>query len=167
MREFSTSRRFASAFPAHHAAFSGLSSTYSGTTTCRRASAAPFARLVHRKARDSRTRILWVAHKRWERPVATISIAKNHRLSHKKAKDAAEEIARDLKSRFALDYVWNGDRIDFERPGVSGSMHVRKDQIQLDVSLSFLLTPIKPSIEREIHAQLERLLGDKPKSAKA
>jgi putative polyhydroxyalkanoate system protein len=126
-----------------------------------------FRLTVHRKARDSRTRILWVAHKRWERPVATISIAKKHRLSHKKAKDAAEEIARDLKSRFALDYVWNGDRIDFERPGVSGSMHVRKDQIQLDVSLSFLLTPIKPSIEREIHAQLERLLGDKPKSAKA
>ena len=98
--------------------------------------------------------------------MATISIAKKHRLSHKKAKDAAEEIARDLKSRFALDYAWNGDRIDFERPGVSGSMQVSNDQIQLDVSLSFLLTPIKQSIEREIHAQLDRLLGD-TKSAKA
>jgi putative polyhydroxyalkanoate system protein len=99
--------------------------------------------------------------------MATISIARKHRLSHKKAKDAAEEIARDLKSRFALDYAWNGDRIDFERPGVSGSMQVKKDQIQLDVSLSFLLTPIKSSIEREIHAQFDRLLGDKSKSAKA
>jgi putative polyhydroxyalkanoate system protein len=98
--------------------------------------------------------------------MATISIAKKHRLSHKKAKDAAEEIARDLKSRFSLEYVWNGDRIDFERPGVSGSMHVKKDQIQLDVSLSFLLAPIRPSIEREIHAQFDRLLGDKSKSAK-
>jgi putative polyhydroxyalkanoate system protein len=99
--------------------------------------------------------------------MASISIARKHRLSHKKAKDAAEQIARDLKSRFSLDYAWNGDRIDFERPGVSGSMLVRKDQIQLDVSLSFLLTPIKPSIEREIQAQLDRLLGDKSKSAKA
>jgi putative polyhydroxyalkanoate system protein len=99
--------------------------------------------------------------------MASISIARKHNLSHKKAKDAAEQIARDLKSRFSLDYAWNGDRIDFERPGVSGSMHVRKDQIQLDVSLSFLLTPIKPSIEREIQAQLDRLLGDKSKSAKA
>ena len=99
--------------------------------------------------------------------MASISIARKHRLSHKKAKDAAEQIARDLKSRFSLDYAWNGDRIDFERPGVSGSMHVRKDQIELDVSLSFLLTPIKPSIEKEIHAQLDRLLGDKSKSAKA
>ncbi|HEY3181102.1 MAG TPA: polyhydroxyalkanoic acid system family protein [Casimicrobiaceae bacterium] len=99
--------------------------------------------------------------------MGTISIAKKHNLSHKKAKDAAEQIARDLKSRFSLDYAWNGDRIDFERPGVSGSMHVKKDQIQLDVSLGFLLTALKPSIEKEIQTQLDRLLGDKPKSAKA
>src|SRR5947207_938856 len=55
---------------------------------------------------------LRVERTRRERPMATISIAKKHRLSHKKAKDAAEEIARDLKSRFALDYAWSGDRID-------------------------------------------------------
>ena|SRR5947199_10141882 len=99
--------------------------------------------------------------------MATISIAKRHRLSHKKAKEAADKIARDLKSRFSLDYAWNGDRIEFERPGVSGSMYVKKDQIVLDVSLGFLLTPLKPSIEKEIHAQLDRLLGDAAKSSKA
>src|SRR2546423_12739304 len=99
--------------------------------------------------------------------MASISIARKHHLSHKKAKDAAEHIARDLKSRFSLDYAWNGDRIEFERPGVSGSMHVRKDEIQLDVSLGFLLTALKPSIEREIQAQLDRLVGDKTKSSKA
>ena len=99
--------------------------------------------------------------------MATISIAKRHRLSHKKAKEAADKIARDLKSRFSFDYAWNGDRIEFERPGVSGSMHVKKDQIVLDVSLGFLLTPLKPSIENEIHAQLDRLLGDAAKSSKA
>src|SRR5205085_2982085 len=99
--------------------------------------------------------------------MARISIARKHRLSHKKAKDAADKIARDLKSRFALDYAWDGDRIDFERPGVTGCMHVRKDQIDLDVSLTFLLTPLKPAIEREIHAQLDRLLGDKATSGKA
>jgi putative polyhydroxyalkanoate system protein len=92
--------------------------------------------------------------------VATISIAKSHRLSHKKAKDAAEKIARDLKSRFSLEYAWDGDRIDFRRPGVNGSMHVTQEEIRLDVALGFLLTPLKPAIEREIHAQLEELLGD-------
>lgn len=92
--------------------------------------------------------------------MANISIAKSHRLSHNKAKEAAEQIARDLKARFSLEYAWNGDRVDFQRPGVNGSMHVTKEQIRLDVALGFLLTPLKPTIEREIHAQLDRLLGE-------
>ena len=99
--------------------------------------------------------------------MATISIAKSHRLSHKKAKDAAEKIARDLKSRFSLEYTWEGDRVDFERPGVSGSMHVTKEQIRLDVALGFLLTPLKPAIEREIHAQFDRLLGERKSTTSA
>ena len=74
---------------------------------------------------------------------------------------------RDLKSRFSLEYAWSGDRVDFERPGVSGSMHVTKEQIRLDVALSFLLTPLKPAIEKEIHVQLDRLLGPAGKSSKS
>lgn len=87
--------------------------------------------------------------------MAVISIIRKHRLSHKKARDAAEKIANDLKQRFALDYAWDGDDVDFARPGVSGRMHVGKDAISLDVNLGFLLTPLKPAIEREIHAALE------------
>lgn len=93
--------------------------------------------------------------------MAAISIAKKHTLTHKKAKVVADKIAKDLKQRFALDYAWDGDQVDFERPGVSGTMHVGKDSIALDVRLSFLLTPLKPAIEREIHAQLDRLIDTK------
>ena len=90
-----------------------------------------------------------------------ISIAKKHALSHKKAKDVADKVAKDLKKRFELDYAWAGDDVDFERPGVSGRMHVGKDTISLDVKLGFLLTPLKPAIEREIHAALDRLVAPK------
>jgi hypothetical protein len=38
-------------------------------------------------------------------------------------------------------------------------MHVGKDQVSLDVRLGLLLSPIKPAIEREIHAQLDKLFG--------
>ncbi|MEO8506648.1 MAG: polyhydroxyalkanoic acid system family protein [Betaproteobacteria bacterium] len=92
--------------------------------------------------------------------MATISIARKHALSHKKAKAVAEKIAKDLNKRFELAYEWEGDHVDFERPGVSGRMLVGKDQISLDVSLGWLLTPLKPSIEREITSQLDKLLGD-------
>jgi putative polyhydroxyalkanoate system protein len=49
--------------------------------------------------------------------------------------------------------------VHFQRSGVSGSMHVGTTDIRLDVKLGFLLTPLKPAIEREIHAQLDKLGG--------
>ena len=91
--------------------------------------------------------------------MATISISRKHRLSQKKAKEGAEKIARDLQKRFDLDYEWDGDHVNFERPGVSGRMLVGKDQIALNVSLGWLLTPLKPAIEKEIAAQFDKLLG--------
>jgi len=94
--------------------------------------------------------------------MASISISRKHHLSHKKAKDVAETIARDLNRRFDLEYAWQGDHIEFERPGVTGTMHISKDELALDVKLGFLLTPLKPSIEREIRAQLDKLLPAEP-----
>jgi putative polyhydroxyalkanoate system protein len=93
--------------------------------------------------------------------MARISIAKTHHLSHRKAKDIAERLAKDLEKRFALAWNWEGEHVHFERPGISGSMHVGKTRITLDVSLGLLLTPLKPVIEREIHAQLDKLVGGK------
>lgn len=89
----------------------------------------------------------------------SISIARTHTLGPRKARDAAERIARDLNKRFALDYAWDGDDMTFTRPGLSGRMHVGEKRVALDVQLGFLLTPIKPAIEREIHAQLDKLFG--------
>jgi hypothetical protein len=43
-------------------------------------------------------------------------------------------------------------------------MHVGKSRVALDVQLGLLLTPIKPAIEREIHAQLDKLFGASAKA---
>jgi putative polyhydroxyalkanoate system protein len=100
-----------------------------------------------------------------EADVATITVNKRHNLSHKKAKAVAEQLANDLEKRFDLAWNWEGDHVHFQRPGVSGSMHVGTTDIRLDVKLGFLLTPLKPAIEREIHAQLDKLA--KPGKASA
>ena len=91
--------------------------------------------------------------------MARISIAKTHHLTHKKAKSVATRLARDLGQRFDLISEWDGDHVHFERPGLSGSMHVGKARITLDVTLGLLLTPLKPAIEKEVHAQLDKLTG--------
>ena len=91
----------------------------------------------------------------------SISIRRRHHLEHKKAKAAAQKVARDLGQRFDLAHEWDGDEVSFRRPGLTGNMHVGKSELRLDVELSFLLTPLKGPIEQAIHKELDALLGKK------
>ena len=90
--------------------------------------------------------------------MSTISIARNHSFTHKKAREVAEKIAKDLQKRFALDFAWKGDEVEFRRPGCSGRLLVGQNRFDLDVNLNFLLTPLRPAIEREIVAQFDELV---------
>ena len=98
--------------------------------------------------------------------MARIAIEKEHHLSHKKAKEAAERVAIDLKKRFQLDYRWKGDAIEFQRPGLAGALRVGKDDVRLDCELGFMLSLLKPTIETEVHEQFDKYFGKtKGKSA--
>lgn len=91
--------------------------------------------------------------------MATIAITCNHQLPHARAKAVASRLARELKQRYQLDYHWAGDDVVFKRPGVSGRVHITDHCIELDVSLGLLLSAMKPTIEREIRAELDRALA--------
>jgi len=91
--------------------------------------------------------------------MAVIAIAKKHHLSHKKAKEAAEKVADDLNARFDLEYTWQGEHIEFRRPGLAGSLHVGKDSVRLDCELGFMLSLLKPTIEAEVHKQFDKYFG--------
>lgn len=91
--------------------------------------------------------------------MSTIKIVRKHNLSHKKARAVAEKIAKDLQKRFELEYEWDADEVDFERPGVSGRLAVAKDQFLLDVKLGWLTSPFKTAFENEINAQFDKLIG--------
>jgi putative polyhydroxyalkanoate system protein len=88
----------------------------------------------------------------------TISIKRRHKLDPKHAKAAAQKIAKDLNKRFGLTCQWDGDIVSFNGVGVSGTMHVGKSQIRLDVELSFLMLALKGRIELAINKELETVL---------
>ena len=91
--------------------------------------------------------------------MAKLSIAKKHRLPHKKAKEAAQKVADDLRARFELDYAWRGDAIEFRRPGLTGMMHVTRDEVRLDCELGMLLSLLRPKLEAEIDREFEKRFG--------
>jgi putative polyhydroxyalkanoate system protein len=100
--------------------------------------------------------------------MATISITKKHHLPHAKAKDAAQKVADDLAKRFELRCEWRGDCIDFERAGVSGTLHVDRSEVRLDAKLGFVLSMLKPTIEDVVHRDFDRYFAaPKPAAAKA
>ena len=90
----------------------------------------------------------------------TISIQRRHKLEHKKAKAAAQKIAKDLHQRFDLQCTWDGDNVSFQRPGVAGEMRLGKSDVELNVQLSFLMTPLKGPIEKAIRGELDKLFGE-------
>jgi putative polyhydroxyalkanoate system protein len=91
--------------------------------------------------------------------MATISIAKKHRLTHAKAKEAAQKIADDLAERFDLTCSWHGDRIEFERSGVSGDLHVGRAEVRLECTLGLLLSMLRPAIEDAVHRDFDKYFG--------
>ena len=98
--------------------------------------------------------------------MATIAIAKKHHLSHARAKEAAQKIADDLAHRFDLECTWHGDRIAFERPGVTGELHVGKTDVRLDCQLGFLLSMLKPTIEDAVNRDFDKYFGKADATAK-
>ncbi len=91
--------------------------------------------------------------------MATVAIAKKHHLSHQKAKEAAQKIADDLSARFDLECAWNGDHIEFRRPGVTGTLSVGRNEVRLDCELGFLLSMLKPTIEQVVHRDFAKYFG--------
>jgi len=89
--------------------------------------------------------------------MATIHIHRSHQLSLKKARLVAEEVAAQLEERFGLQSEWEGSHLHFQRPGLHGVMQVSKDGLRLEISLGFLLSALKPTIENEINRYLDDL----------
>lgn len=88
-----------------------------------------------------------------------IDVHARHRLTGEEAQKAADELAGDLAGKFDIDYVWEGDHIHFERPGLSGTIMVRDREIRISARLGLMLTFLKPQIENEVVRYLRDHLG--------
>ncbi|WP_291992697.1 polyhydroxyalkanoic acid system family protein [Candidatus Accumulibacter sp. ACC003] len=82
--------------------------------------------------------------------MSDISIRRQHGKTRAEARASAEHMASELKDEFDLDYAWDGDVMNFKRPGVAGELSLDKHEVALEIRLSLMLFALKPSIEREV-----------------
>lgn len=91
--------------------------------------------------------------------MSVIDVHRSHSLDKEHAREAAETLAKDLSSKFDMDYRWDGDVMKFKRSGVKGQLDLSNDDIHVHLELGMMLRPFKSRIEQEIHSQLDAIVG--------
>ena len=91
--------------------------------------------------------------------MSDIHIVRPHSMPLKKAKDAANDFAKQLKAKFDLAFEWEGDTLNFQRPGAQGTLTLGKSEVVIDVTLGFLLKAFKGTMTGHINDNLDKLFG--------
>ena len=95
--------------------------------------------------------------------MADIEIKRVHNLGLKAARTAADKMAEHLGQKFGLRGAWDGNVLRFERPGVHGALAINDKDLNLSVTLGFLLKAMKGSID--VHRELDELFAKAPARA--
>lgn len=88
--------------------------------------------------------------------MAVIDIKRSHGGTVKTTKVAVTRVAKSLGKEYGVQYIWEGDTLQFERSGVQGTIVITKTVLHVRAELGFLMAMMKATIEREI----ERLLDE-------
>jgi len=96
--------------------------------------------------------------------LADIDIKRAHNLGLMAARAAANKMAEHLGRKFGLEGDWKGNVLEFERPGVTGSLAVDDKDLRLTVNLGFLLKAMRGSIEGAVQEELDKLFKAKKKA---
>jgi putative polyhydroxyalkanoate system protein len=93
--------------------------------------------------------------------MADISITQKHKLSHKKAKAAANKVASQLAEEYEMESEWDGDVLSFKRSGVSGTLELLAAEARLEITLGFLFKAFATKIESQVHKNMQKVFGGK------
>jgi len=91
--------------------------------------------------------------------MSNIHIKHRYTLMPDEARKRVEEIAKDLKTEYKIDYSWEGDHLHFRRSGASGSLEMGEGILELKIKLGMILKPMKGKIEHSIRKNLEKEFG--------
>jgi putative polyhydroxyalkanoate system protein len=89
--------------------------------------------------------------------MADISITQKHKLSHKKAKAAAQKVVDQLAEEYGVTAEWDGDTLNFQRSGVSGTLQLSVHEVQLEIKLGFMLKAFSATIEEHVHKNMQKV----------
>ncbi|MEP5763572.1 MAG: polyhydroxyalkanoic acid system family protein [Halieaceae bacterium] len=87
--------------------------------------------------------------------MAGFSVSRSYTMSKDDVREAAEELAREMKTQYGLSYRWNGDRATFRGSGVDGSLNIEDDTISVKVKLGLMAMAFEGSLRRAVNQYLD------------
>ena len=90
--------------------------------------------------------------------MSDIKFVKSHSLPIAKARALVQKAADRLAAEYDLSSEWHGNTLRFHRSGVDGHMQVTASEIRLDVTLGFLLKPLKGRFVAYIERNFDKML---------
>ncbi len=91
--------------------------------------------------------------------MADISIVQEHKLTHKKAREAAQKVADKLARDYQLACRWQGDVLHFERGGVQGALTLQEQQASMVIKLGFLMGAFASTIEAKVAESMKKVFA--------
>ena len=91
--------------------------------------------------------------------MATIHISKQHNLDNETIRNEVQNLAEKLSEELSAKYDWEGDRLVFKRSGANGHIDISEGEIDIEIKLSLVLTPLKGTIEKTVNNYLDEHLA--------
>ncbi len=91
--------------------------------------------------------------------MAGFRVSKAYTMSKEEVREAAEELARELRQRYGLNYRWQGDAATFRRPGLDGKLNIDNDTISLSVKLGMLAAAFERPLKQAVTEYLDKYVS--------
>ncbi len=91
--------------------------------------------------------------------MAKFSVSKSFTMSKEEVREAAEQLAEQLKADHGLRYTWQGDTARFSRTGIDGVLKIEADAIRVDVKLGMLASAFEQPLKKAMNEYLERYVS--------
>jgi putative polyhydroxyalkanoate system protein len=87
-----------------------------------------------------------------------LQISQSHNLTAAEAHARIDTLSKDLGDKYGLTSKWISDtEAKVERTGAKGTITILANLVNVELDLSFAMTPLKGTIEKRIKEELERL----------
>jgi putative polyhydroxyalkanoate system protein len=96
--------------------------------------------------------------------MSDINFVRTHSLPIAKAKARVQKAADGLAVEYDLSNEWDGNTLRFHRAGLDGQIYVTESDIQLDVTLGFLLKLFEEKLSNQIESNFRKFFGPELKA---